>query len=204
MWRRKPGFDVCSGASSARGGRAHLVVARLYAVAVPGTCSHSAKCILPVAVLAAVTKLLAGHGMIDVTALHALTTVASRGWDAGVGAFGSQAKLTTANKVCVRQAEVGGHRDCVEVSPCVAAAETVHVALALLHLFGCNTKRGGVAYRSYETYCSKIKFKEFWHHRQGPSKQHSNLHSFPASLCHFVTYLLRRHLYSTFNLCTTL
>ena len=80
MWRRKPGFDVCSGAGSARGGRAHLV-ARLCAVAVPGTCSHTAECILPVVVsaAAAVTKLLAGHGMIDVVALHALTTVASRG-----------------------------------------------------------------------------------------------------------------------------
>ena len=71
-----------------RAGRAHLVVARLYAVAVPGTCSHTAECILPVVVptATAATKLLAGHGMIDVAALHALTTVASRGWDAGVGA----------------------------------------------------------------------------------------------------------------------
>ena len=100
MWRRKPGFDVCCGAGSARGGRAYLVVARLYAVAVPGTCSHTAECILPVVVptATAATKLLAGHGMIDVAALHALTTVASRGWDAGVGACGSHAKLTTANK----------------------------------------------------------------------------------------------------------
>ena len=121
MWRRKPGFDVCPGACSAWGGRAYLV-ARLYAVAVPGACSHTAECILPVVVPAAVaaTKLLAGHGMIDVAALQALTTVASRGWDAGVGACGSQAKLTTANEVCVRRAEVGGHRDCVRVSPCVA------------------------------------------------------------------------------------
>ena len=63
--------------------------------------------------------------MIDVAALHVLTTVTKRGWDAGVGACGSQAKLTTANEVCVREAEVGGHRDCVKVSPCVAAAETV-------------------------------------------------------------------------------
>ena len=88
MWRRKPGFDICSGAGSPRGCRAHLVVARLYAVAVPGTCSHTAECILPaiVSAAAAATKLLAGHGMIDVAALHALTTVASRGWDAGVGA----------------------------------------------------------------------------------------------------------------------
>ena len=36
MWRRNPGFDYCSRAGSARGGRAHLVVARFYAVAVPG------------------------------------------------------------------------------------------------------------------------------------------------------------------------
>ena len=99
MWRRKPGFDACSGAGSARGGRAHIVVARLYAVAVPGTCSHSAECILPVVVpaAAAATKLLAGHGMIDAVVLHVLTTVTRRGWDAGVGACGSQApKLTTA------------------------------------------------------------------------------------------------------------
>ena len=74
-----------------RGRRAHLVVARLYAVAVPGTCSNPAGYILPVVVsaAAAATKLLAGHGMIDVAALHALTIVASRGWDAGVGACGS-------------------------------------------------------------------------------------------------------------------
>ena len=109
MWRRKPGFDVCSGAGSARSGRANLVVARLYAVAVPGSCSHTAKCILPVVVpaAAAATKLLACHGMIDVAALHALTTVASRGWDVGVGTCGSLAKLTTAKKVCVTQAEAG-------------------------------------------------------------------------------------------------
>ena len=71
IWRRKPGFDVCSGAGSARGGRAHLV-ARLYAVAVPGSCSHSAEGILPyvVSAAAAATKLLTGHGMIDVAALH--------------------------------------------------------------------------------------------------------------------------------------
>ena len=36
------------------------------------------------------------------------TTVVNRGWDAGVGACASQAKQTTGNKVCVRQAEVGG------------------------------------------------------------------------------------------------
>ena len=129
MKRRKPGFDVYSGAGSAWGGRAYLVVARLYAVAVPGACSHTAECILPVVVPAAVaaTKLLAGHRMIDVAALHVLTTVTRCCWDAGVGACGSQAKLTAANTLCVRQAEVGGHRDCVKVSPCVAAAETVHV-----------------------------------------------------------------------------
>ena len=90
--RRKPGFGVCSGAGSTQGGRSHLVVARLYAVVVPGTCSHSAECILPVVVpaAAAATELLAGHGMIDVAALHALTTVASRSWDVGVGACSSQ------------------------------------------------------------------------------------------------------------------
>ena len=42
-------------------GRAHLIVARLYAVAVPGTCSHMAERILPVVVspAAAATQLLA-------------------------------------------------------------------------------------------------------------------------------------------------
>ena len=92
MWRRKPGFDVCPGACSAWGGRAYLVVARLYVVAVPGACSHTAECILPVVLpaAAAATELLAGHGMIDVAALHALTTVTRRGWDAGVGACGPQ------------------------------------------------------------------------------------------------------------------
>ena len=131
MGRRKPSLDVCSRAGSAWGGCAYLVVARLYTVAVPGACSHTAECILPVVVpvAAAATKLLAGHGMIDVAALHSLTTVASRGWDAGVGACDSQAKLTTANKVCVRQAEVGGHPGCVKVSPGVMAAETVHAGV---------------------------------------------------------------------------
>ena len=92
-------FDVCPGAGSARGGHAYLVVARLYTAAVPRACSHSAECILPVVVhaAAAAAKLLAGHGMIDVAALHVLTTVTRRGWDAGVGACGSQAKLTTAS-----------------------------------------------------------------------------------------------------------
>ena len=73
MWRRKTGFDFCSGAGSARGGHAYLVVARLCAVAAPGACSHTAECILPVLVpaAAAATKLLAGHGIIDVAALHA-------------------------------------------------------------------------------------------------------------------------------------
>ena len=58
-----------------------ILVARLYAAAVPGTCSHSAECILPVAVpaAAAATELLAGRGMIDAAALHVLTTVSSRG-----------------------------------------------------------------------------------------------------------------------------
>ena len=72
MLRRKPGLDVCSGAGSARGGHAHLVVARLHTVAVPGKCSNSAECIFPVVVPAATaaTELLAGHGMIDVAALH--------------------------------------------------------------------------------------------------------------------------------------
>ena len=109
MGRRKPGFDVLPGAGSARGGRAYLVIAKLYAVAVAGTCSCMAECILPVVVSTsvAVTKLLAGHGILGVAALHVLTTVTRRGSDAGVGACGSQAKFTTANQVCVRQAEVG-------------------------------------------------------------------------------------------------
>ena len=100
----------------------------MHAVAVPSACSHTAERIVPVVVpaAAAATKLLSGHGIIDVAALHVLTTVTRRGWDAGVGACGSQEKLTTANEVCVRQVEVGVHRDCVKVSPCVAAAETVH------------------------------------------------------------------------------
>ena len=108
MRRRKPGFNVWSRAGSAGGRRAYLVVARLYAVAVPGPRSHTAECILPVGVpaAAAATKLLAGHGMIIVAALHALTTVTSRGRDAWVGACGSQAKLTAANEVCVIQSEV--------------------------------------------------------------------------------------------------
>ena len=71
MWWRKPGFDVCPGAGSARGGRACLVVARFYTVAVPGACSLTAECILPVVVraAAAATKLLAGHGTINVAAV---------------------------------------------------------------------------------------------------------------------------------------
>ena len=66
MGRRKPGLDVSSRASSAGGGRAYLVVARRHAVAVPGACSHTVKCIFLVVVpaAAAATKLRAGHGMI--------------------------------------------------------------------------------------------------------------------------------------------
>ena len=114
--RRKPGLDVRSRAGSAWDGRAYLVVARLHAVAVPGACSHSAECIFPVVVPAAVaaTKLRTGHGMINVAALHVLTTVTNRGRDAWVGACGSQAKLTTTNTVCIIQAEVGRHRGQVE------------------------------------------------------------------------------------------
>ena len=117
MGRRKPGLDVSSRASSAGGGRAYLV-ARLHAVAVPGACSHMAECIFPVvlpaAAAAAATKLRAGHGMINVAVLHMLTTVTSHGRDAWVGAYGSQAKLTTTNTVCIIQAEVGRHRGQVE------------------------------------------------------------------------------------------
>ena len=80
-------FDVCPGAGSARGGHAHLIVARLYSVAAPGAGGHSAECILPVVMstAAAATKFLARHGMIDVAALHVSTTVTGRGYDAGVG-----------------------------------------------------------------------------------------------------------------------
>ena len=128
MWLRKPGFDGCPGAGSARSGRAYLVVARLHAVAVPGARSHTAECVLPVVMLAAVAaiKLLAGHGMIAVATLHVLSTETRLGWDAGVGACGSLAKLPTTNTVCVRKTELGGHWECVEVSPFMAAAETVH------------------------------------------------------------------------------
>ena len=79
--QRKPGYNVYPRACSAWGGRAYLVVARLYTVAVPGACSYTAECILPVVMpaAAAATELLAGHGMIDVTALHVLTTVTRRG-----------------------------------------------------------------------------------------------------------------------------
>ena len=45
MWRRKPGFDVCSGAGSARGGHAHLV-ARLYC------CTRFVQSLLPRGALA--------------------------------------------------------------------------------------------------------------------------------------------------------
>ena len=86
MWRRKLDFDVCPRASTARGSCANLVVARRYSVAASGAGGHTAECILPVVVSAAsaATQLLACHGMIDVAALLVLTTVAGRGWDAGV------------------------------------------------------------------------------------------------------------------------
>ena len=48
MWWRKLGFDVSPGAGLARGGHAHLVVARLYSAAASGAGSHPAECILPV------------------------------------------------------------------------------------------------------------------------------------------------------------
>ena len=74
MWWRKLGFDVCPGAGAARGGCSYFVVARLYAVDVPGACTQTAECIHPVVVIAAAaaTKLLAGHVMIDAAALHVL------------------------------------------------------------------------------------------------------------------------------------
>ena len=78
--------------------------------------------------------------MINVAASHVLTTVTSRGWDAWVGACGSQTKLTTTNKVCARQAKGGGHRDCVKVSPGVTAAETVHAG-TVGWLIGCTEQR---------------------------------------------------------------
>ena len=103
MWWGKLGFDFCPGAGSARGGRAHLVVAGLYLVAAPSAGGRTAECILPVVVPAAATatKLLACQGMIDVAALHMLTTVTGRGWDAKVAACGPQTKFATANKICV-------------------------------------------------------------------------------------------------------
>ena len=47
MCWRNLGFDVCPGAGTARACPAHLVVARLYSVAVAGAGSHTAECILP-------------------------------------------------------------------------------------------------------------------------------------------------------------
>ena len=66
------------------------MVAGLYSVATLCAGGHSAGCILTVVVpaAAAVKKLLARHGIIDIAALHVLTTVTGRGWDAGVGACG--------------------------------------------------------------------------------------------------------------------
>ena len=61
---------------------------------------------------AAATTFLKRHGMIDVAALHVLTTESGRSWDVGVGACGTQAKSTIAGEICVGQAEGGGHRDC--------------------------------------------------------------------------------------------
>ena len=97
MWWGKLGFDFCPGAGSARGGHAHLVVTRLYSVAAPGAGGHSAEEILPfvMSTAAAATKLLARNGMIDAAALHVLTAVTGRGWNAGVGACGPPSELTT-------------------------------------------------------------------------------------------------------------
>ena len=71
----------------------HLVVARLYSVAASGAGGHAAESILPVVIstAAAATTLLARHGMIDAVTLHVLTTVAGRGWDAGVDAYAPSA-----------------------------------------------------------------------------------------------------------------
>ena len=102
-------------------------------VALPGACSHTAECILPVVVpaAAATTKLLAGHGMIDVAALHMLTTVTRHGWDARVGACGSQAKLTTANNFSVR-------------SFCFVTIDrgAKNRSFCSTYLFGCNVPKG--------------------------------------------------------------
>ena len=130
MGRRKPGFDVLPGAGSARGGRAYLVIAKLYAVAVAGTCSCMAECILPVVFSepVAVTKLLAGHGILGVAALHVLNN-SNQTW---LGCWGWCLWLPSEiynRKSSLRQTGGGrGHRYCVMVSPCVAAAKTVHAA----------------------------------------------------------------------------
>ena len=75
---------------------------------------------------AAAAKLRAGHGMINVAALHVLTT-SNKTW---LGCWGWCLWLPSEidhRKYSLRQTGGGrGHRDCVKVSPCVAAAETVH------------------------------------------------------------------------------
>jgi hypothetical protein len=62
--------------------------------------------------------------VVDVTALDMTTTKASCGGDVRVGACGAKAEVAAVDEVAVREAEIRGHGDGVQVSPSVTALET--------------------------------------------------------------------------------
>jgi hypothetical protein len=85
---------------------------------------------------AAAAEAIAAHGVVDVAALDVTTTKESCGGDVRVGASGAKAEVATVDEVAVREAEVRGHRDGVQVSPSVTAFETEQTCAMLWGVAG--------------------------------------------------------------------
>jgi hypothetical protein len=62
----------------------------------------------------------AAHGVVDVAALDMTATKASCGGDVRVGASCAKVEVATVDEVAVREAEIRGHRDGVQVRWCSA------------------------------------------------------------------------------------
>jgi hypothetical protein len=78
-----------------------------------------AKSLLPVVVptRAAAADAIAPQGAVDVAALGLTTTKASGGGDVRVGASCAKAEVSTVDQVAVRETEIRGDRDGVQVGP---------------------------------------------------------------------------------------
>jgi hypothetical protein len=73
---------------------------------------------------AAPAQVFATDGVVDITALDVTTTKASGGGDVRAGARYAKAEVATVDEVAVREAQICGDRDGVQVSPSVPALET--------------------------------------------------------------------------------